>query len=92
MFDIAFVVVYLVIMAMVPTIIADSKGKEALTWFLYSLFLWPVALAHAIIAKPTLKHLEKTQLAYGLKKCPHCAEMIKPDAVLCRYCGQEQML
>ncbi|ASM76021.1 hypothetical protein VITFI_CDS0242 [Vitreoscilla filiformis] len=33
--------------------------------------------------------IEQQQLAEGLKKCPHCAELIKPDAKVCRYCGRE---
>jgi hypothetical protein len=49
----------------------------------------PLALPHALLLKPELKQLEEQQVAQGLEKCPFCAEMIKPDARVCRYCSRD---
>jgi predicted amidophosphoribosyltransferase len=48
-----------------------------------------VALPPALLLRPEVKVVERQQLAQGLKKCPFCAEMIKRDAKVCRYCGRE---
>ncbi len=44
--------------------------------FLSPLIGWLVAVS-----------MKKNEAALGLKKCPACAEYVKPDANVCRYCG-----
>jgi hypothetical protein len=82
-------IVLAVVLGLIPAMIARSKGREFLTWWIYGALLFIVALPHALLLKPELQHLEEQQRTQGLRKCPFCAEMIKPDARVCRYCGRD---
>jgi hypothetical protein len=74
----------------VPTIIASSKGRSGFGFFVYSVFLWPIALIHALIMEPSQKNAEEHGIASGeLRRCPFCAEPIQVRAVRCRYCGAD---
>jgi hypothetical protein len=64
-------------LGLIPAMVAKNKGRSFLDWWVYGSLLFPIALAQALLLKPQ-----------GLKKCQFCAEMIKPDAKVCRYCGR----
>ena len=78
-----------VLLGLIPAVVARSKGRGFVGWWLYGTVLLVVALPHAFLLKPEIKVVERQQLAQGLKKCPFCAEMIKPDARVCRYCHRD---
>jgi hypothetical protein len=82
--------VIVVLIGLIPAAIAKNKGRSFGAWWLYGSLLFIIALPHALIMGPDRESLERRRVSEeGLRKCPYCAELVKSEATICRYCQRE---
>lgn len=81
--------VIVVLIGLIPATIARKKGRSFITWWIYGGLLFIIALPHALLLKTDQASIENRLINEGMKKCPYCAEVVKGDAKVCRYCGRD---
>lgn len=67
------------------------KGLSFGLGFIISVILSPlIGFIIGLMKKPNIKEQERIKIQDGsMKKCPHCAEIIKSEAKTCRFCSKE---
>lgn len=83
------IIIFWLIMAAIVAMIASSKGYSGGGWFVYGLLIWPIALVHILVTTTTGKATEQKAIASGGKRCPRCAEVVREQAEVCRFCQHE---
>ena len=77
-----------IVLSILVGIFAGSKGLSGFGYFVLSLLLSPlIALIILLINQP--KTEDRALITGASKKCPYCAELIRAEARVCRYCQRE---
>lgn len=79
------------VLALIPAYIAKSKGRSFVQWFIISALISPlIGLLIVVFLKKDEGGIERQRMeSDNLKKCPACAELVKAEAKVCRYCSAD---
>jgi hypothetical protein len=89
--DIVFLIVaglFWLLMTMVVFGMALLKRKNPLTWLLYGLLIWPIALPHLLLAPALTLKNTRPGVVTKKRKCRVCGEKNEPAATACTHCGR----
>jgi|APLak6261664116_1056043.scaffolds.fasta_scaffold01283_5 hypothetical protein len=78
-----------IFLCVIVAVIAKNRGRSSFPAFLISFAFSPlVGLIVVLVSSKNQARLDNRAVRAGkAKRCPRCAELVKPKALVCKHCG-----